>query len=210
LVKRPIIISLTPEWKDGFTYMDIVLAPPIPGLRYTEEYLTSDEETALLGTIESQSWLTDHGQRLQHYGWRFDYSSRRADPDQYLGQLPVWAATLAERLKLDGYLSDVPDQLVVREYQPGQGIAPHIDCIPCFGEVIATLSLGGSCAMDFISVDSGQAESLTLEPGSLLVLAGDARYRWEHGIAARKSDGVNGTARLRTRRVSLTFRRVAR
>lgn len=204
------IISLMSEWKDGHTYMDIVLAPPIPGLRYTEEYLTPDEETALLSTIEAQPWLTDHDQRVQHYGWRFDYSSRRADPDQYLGLLPVWAATLAERLRLDGFLSDVPDQLVVRDYQPGQGTAPHIDCIPCFGEVIATLSLGGSCVMDFTSIDSGQSFALTLEPGSLLVLSGDARYRWEHGIAARKADGVNGTARLRTRRLSLIFRRVAR
>jgi alkylated DNA repair dioxygenase AlkB len=204
------IISLTPENKDGLHLMDIVLAPPIAGLRYAEHFLTPAEQSNLLDIIDSLPWHTDHERRLQHYGWRFDYSSRRDDPDQYLGLLPVWAATLAERLKLDGFLDDVPDQLVVNEYQPGQGLGPHIDCIPCFGEVITTISLGGACVMDFTSIDSGETYALTLEPGSLLVLSGDARYRWEHGIAARKSDGVNGTARLRTRRVTLTFRHVTR
>jgi hypothetical protein len=41
----------------------------------------------------------------------------------------------------------------------------------------------------------------------LLVLAGDARYRWRHAIPARRSDPDRGP---RGRRLSLTFRTVVR
>lgn len=47
-------------------------------------------------------------------------------------------------------------------------------------------------------------KNIYLESRSLLVLKGDARYKWKHGIAARKSD--NGVKRQR--RISLTFRKV--
>lgn len=47
-------------------------------------------------------------------------------------------------------------------------------------------------------------KTVYLEPKSLLILQGEARSVWKHGIAARKSD--NGVKRQR--RVSLTFRKV--
>jgi len=47
-----------------------------------------------------------------------------------------------------------------------------------------------------------------LEPRSLIVLKGEARYEWAHGIAKRKSDNWQGQVFKRTRRVSLTFRTV--
>jgi alkylated DNA repair dioxygenase AlkB len=48
-----------------------------------------------------------------------------------------------------------------------------------------------------------------LQPRSLLLLQGDARYRWSHAIAPRKLDRVDGTLVRRTEtRVSLTFRKV--
>ena len=47
-------------------------------------------------------------------------------------------------------------------------------------------------------------EHIYLRPASLLILKGDARYKWKHGIAARKSD--NGLKRQR--RISLTFRKI--
>jgi alkylated DNA repair dioxygenase AlkB len=47
-----------------------------------------------------------------------------------------------------------------------------------------------------------------LEPGSLLVLSGEARFAWTHGIAARRFDVIDGVRTARARRVSLTFRTV--
>ena len=85
---------------------------------------------------------------------------------------------------------------------PGQGIAPHIDCIPCFSDTICSLSLGSSCVMEL--TNNEVKRSIMLKPRSLLILKNDARYKWKHGIAPRKSD--NKIAR--NRRISLTFRKV--
>lgn len=43
---------------------------------------------------------------------------------------------------------------------------------------------------------------------SLLILRGDARHKWSHGIGMRKCDKVNGLLIPRQRRVSFTFRQV--
>ncbi|MGH8467976.1 MAG: alpha-ketoglutarate-dependent dioxygenase AlkB [Gammaproteobacteria bacterium] len=101
-------------------------------------------------------------------------------------------------------LNEFPEQLIVNEYQAGQGISAHVDCEPCFKDTIVTVSLGSTYEMDFISLESGDVCSTLLKPGSALVLRGAGRYQWMHRIKARKSDrGVP-----RGRRVSLTYRNV--
>ena len=47
-----------------------------------------------------------------------------------------------------------------------------------------------------------------LEPKSAIILTGDARYKWMHGIKLVNSDLVNNVKYYRQRRVSLTFRKV--
>lgn len=57
--------------------------------------------------------------------------------------------SIASRLYEDTLMEVLPDQVIVNEYQPGQGIANHIDCISCFSGTVISLSLGSSCIMDF-------------------------------------------------------------
>ena len=98
--------------------------------------------------------------------------------------------------------------MIANEYLPGQGISAHVDCVPCFSDRIASLSLLSPCEMVFRNGKQGDRLSAILEPRSLLILSGAARYEWTHEIPARKSDEVNGERRPRTRRISLTFRTV--
>jgi alkylated DNA repair dioxygenase AlkB len=102
----------------------------------------------------------------------------------------------------------VPDQVIVNEYLPGQGIARHVDCVPCFGPVVLSLSLGSACVMDLHAPETLERISLPLPRRSLLVLAGPARSAWSHSITARKADVIDGVRTPRARRVSLTFRTV--
>lgn len=95
------------------------------------------------------------------------------------------------------------DQLIVNEYRPGQGIAPHIDCKPCFTDGIASLSLNSGTVMHFRRAYCDNVDIL-LPRRSLIILTGEARYNWTHSIVPRLAD--NGVARQR--RVSLTFRTV--
>ena len=126
-----------------------------------------------------------------------------------IGELPEWLKKLGQKLQKDGHMPEVADQVIVNEYQPGQGISKHIDCEPCFKDTIVSLSLGSGCIMEFIHKDDkAKKMPVRLAPKSLIVLSGEARYKWLHGIPARKSDEWNGHKYPRQRRVSLTFRRV--
>ena len=60
--------------------------------------------------------------------------------------------------------------------------------------------------MDFVRGPAGPSEAVFLEPGSALVLSGEARQTWMHAIPARATDVWQGLERPRGRRVSLTFR----
>ncbi|HEY9653553.1 MAG TPA: alpha-ketoglutarate-dependent dioxygenase AlkB, partial [Coleofasciculaceae cyanobacterium] len=70
------------------------------------------------------------------------------------------------------------------------------------------LSLGSPCVMDFLHPKTQEKTQILLAPGCVLALQGDARYIWQHGIAARKKDNYHGREFVRNRRVSMIFREV--
>ena len=183
-------------------------APSIPGLRCIPKYITQQEEAELIDAIDAQPWITELKRRVQHYGYRYDYKARNVAPGSLLGPLPEWLSPYANQLRADGFFPALPDQVIINEYEPGQGIAPHIDCVPCFTDTIVSLSLDSSCVMEFTHVATRVKIPIVLEPRSLVVLSGDARYRWRHAIPHRKTDRHHGAIFPRSRRLSLTFRKV--
>lgn len=180
----------------------------IDGLSYYPEVITHDEERSLIAHIDCSDWIHDLSRRVQHYGYRYDYRARSLDSTSSLGPMPGWITELGEKLCRKGVLPFSPAQAIVNEYQPGQGIAPHIDCEPCFGSTIASLSLASAIVMDFRHAESALAVPILLQRRSLVIMSGPARYDWSHSIAARKSDGFNGQKLCRERRLSITFRTV--
>lgn len=174
--------------------------PDIAGLRYVPDFITEDDERSLIEAIDQHPWLNDLKRRVQHYGYKYDYKARAVTNEAYLGPLPDWITPVAQNLPFK------PDQAIVNEYLPRQGISAHIDCVPCFSDTITSLSLGSGAIMQFTK--GQERHDLYLEPRSLIVLSGKARYRWTHAIPARKSDIVNGFKIERGRRISLTFRKV--
>lgn len=180
----------------------------VKGLEYVANYLKPEEQSELLQYVNQQVWDTDLQRRVQHYGYRYDYKARNVNHKMKLGELPEWVIPIAHRLERDGYTSLIPDQLIINEYKAGQGIAPHIDCKPCFKETIISLSLGSTCMMNLTHIVTQQKVDVFLELGSLVVLQNEARYDWKHGIAARKTDTFNGSRYERGTRVSLTFRNI--
>lgn len=180
----------------------------IVGLKYVPEFITKEEHQSLWQTINKERWLSDLKRRVQHYGWKYDYKARSIDYSMFLGELPSWAKPIADRLFQFGFLPEVPDQLIINEYQTGQGIANHVDCEPCFGGTIISVSLGSNCVMDFINLKTKEKIDVMLESRSLVILSGEARYNWTHGIASRKSDNFNGIKSERKLRISMTYRNV--
>lgn len=180
----------------------------ILGLTYIPEYINAFRENELISIIDNQPWITDLKRRVQHYGYRYDYKARNVTSELKLGELPNWLSDYCKELHSKSIFPRVPNQVIINEYQPGQGISSHIDCVPCFDKTIASLSLGSPCVMDFINTKTQEKVAVLLEPRSLMLLSGEARYNWQHGIMGRKTDIYNGKKFARSRRLSLTFRNV--
>lgn len=191
-----------------------VPAPEIPeGLVYVDSFVRPEEEKELLEHLDVEhaaDWLPDLKRRVQHYGYKYDYAKRRIDQSMKLGPLPDWlrglADDIAQRAEMDGSF----DQAIVNEYEPGQGIAEHIDSESCFGDVVAMLSLASDIELQFEQPGIGARHLQRLRRGSLIILSGPARYEWTHAIVKRQSDPdpVGGKRIERSRRVSITFRSV--
>lgn len=205
-------------------------AATVPGLVYVPGWVDPDACRRLIELIDAAEWSSPLSRRVQHYGHRYDYGRRGVDrvtdtPGGADGPgaggeaersgvppLPVWATELAARLLTEERMDRAADQVIVNEYEPGQGISAHVDSVPSFGPVVAALSLGSPCVMEFTRLKDRVKAAVRLAPGSLCVMAGDARYAWSHSIAARKSDpDPSGLGRrARGRRISVTFRTVRR
>ena len=181
-----------------------------PGAVYWPSFISSEEEAGLVGHLDAGEWNTELRRRVQHFGYRYDYKARTVTSDSYLGPLPGWLRHFNERLVAKGLFASAPDQVIANEYQPGQGISAHVDCVPCFDDTIVSLSLLSQCEMVFRERLGGAKLMVVLEPCSAVVMTGAARYEWTHEIPARNSDGIDGINVPRARRISLTFRKVFR
>lgn len=179
----------------------------IPGLKYVDDFISEDHEDYLLNYIDSQDWDESMNRRVQHYGYKYNYRARKVTKSTYLGDIPIEFITTTVDI-VSEFMKYGIDQVIVNEYLPGQGITPHIDCEPCFRDVIISLSLCSPCIMNFINIEDDRKIDIWMEPRSIVVLSGDARYKWMHGISPRKNDTWNGIKYPRERRVSITFRKV--
>lgn len=213
------------QWKE----LELQTLPP--GLTVVEEIISSEEEKMLLEII---NWTDDidnqnfqkslKHRRVKHFGYEFHYENNNVDKDKPLPEgLPDICDSFLEKWLAEGYIKHKPDQLTVNQYEPGQGIPAHIDTHSAFEGEIISLSLGSEVVMDFKHPD-GVTVQVMLPRRSLLVMTGESRYLWTHGITPRKFDTVQAsehyksgiitndigdlTLKKREIRTSFTFRKV--
>ncbi|NXA57549.1 ALKB7 dioxygenase, partial [Nothocercus julius] len=101
-----------------------------------------------------------------------------------------------------------PQPLVhVLDLHPGGHVGPHVDSVKFCGCTIAGLSLLSAAVLRLRSCH-GPCESLELllEPGSLYVLRGAARYDFTHEILPDHESFFGGCRVPRGRRISLILR----
>ena len=180
------------------------------GATLEPDIVTEAEEERILLRISQAPWMTDLSRRVQHYGYRYDYRAPGNGRHAPAPPFPRWATVIGDRLApyFDGA---TPEQCIVNEYRPGQGIGMHADH-QSFGPVVVSLSLGDAWTMNFRPrsarpyVRDGLAsdEVALLPRRSALVLRGPARSAFMHGI-----DPAANASRSQTR-VSATFRTLFR
>lgn len=227
-------VTLYLSFVDSVTCVEKKTAPLPKGLVLVEDFVSPEEEALLLASIDwSSTYDQDTAQkalkhrRVKHYGFEFRYDNNNVDKDKPLpADLPAESMPVLERCLRSGYISVMPDQLTVNQYESGQGIPPHVDTHSAFEDTILSLSLGAQTVMEFRHPD-GHLVAVVLPARSLLVMKGESRYLWTHGITPRKFDMVpasdsecpihttsnlgppsNLTLSKRGTRTSFTFRKI--
>lgn len=180
----------------------------VEGLRIVPRFIDARAEAEMIRSIDAGEWSTELRRRVQHHGHRYDYKARRLASVGPPVPLPAWCRSLVRAVHDAGLTTLDFDQVIVNEYLPGQGIAAHVDCVPCFAEEIVSVSLGSACIMTFSQPALGLHHDVLLENGDLMLMRGDARFRWRHEIKARKTDRWNGAVLTRQRRISVTLRKI--
>ena len=175
-------------------------AEPPEGLVYQPNFLTGDEEKEMVAWIDEQPWDTAFSRRRQFYGCSYS----RATP---VVAIPSLLGLYAVRLFEIGLVLEVPKQVLINEYLPGQGIAAHIDEMPNLQSQVVTISLLDTYPMLFAHSATGRTYDQLLECRSVAVMSGESRTDWTHEIVKRKADIIQGGGRrMRGRRVSITYR----
>ena len=168
------------------TQATLFAQPLLAGLDYREEFLTRDEEVALIGQLEALdlSPFRFHGwtgnRKTQSFGWRYDFDDASFSPTE---PIPVWLQALRGRAA--ALAEVVPDDIVhvlAARYDPGAGIGWHKD--RSVFEKVVGVSLGSPAVLRFRQRDGSNFKrfSLPVEPRSAYLLSGEARHEWEHRI----------------------------
>jgi alkylated DNA repair dioxygenase AlkB len=163
---------------------DLFAEPLIAGLEYWPNFISTDEESALIGRLQSLDLapFRFHGwtgnRKTQSYGWRYDFDDASFRPTE---PIPDWLAPLRDKAaSLAGVApSDIAHALLAR-YDAGAGIGWHKDR-SVFDRVVG-VSLGTAATLRFRqrSASGFRRFSLPVEPRSSYLLSGEARYEWEH------------------------------
>jgi alkylated DNA repair dioxygenase AlkB len=178
-------------------------APSLPpGMRYELDFLSREEEAALLAQIATlplapmQYKSYTALRRVVSYGGRYDYDANQLNEGP---PIPPWLFPL--RARAAAWLGIAPEefkQALVAEYRPGTPLGWHRD-VPDFEDVVG-ISLADVAVMRFRPYPPEAPKKqdvikLELAPRSIYLLRGPARWAWQHSVAP-----------TRALRYSITFR----
>lgn len=181
-----------------------------PDHSFDPHFLTPQEESSLFSCVNSTtSWrhdtITLYGRehlvpRLTALfgdpGVRYTYSRITMEPSP-------WTKELSDlRQRLEGVTERPFNAVLANLYRDGRDANGwHADDEPELGDepFIASLSLGAPRDMRFRHRATGSTWTLTLTPGSLLLMYGDSQRDWQHCIPRRA---------VAAPRINLTFRQI--
>ena len=173
------------------------------GLGYWSEFVSGAEERLLVERIAAldlapfQFGAYEGKRRVVSFGWSYDFSRRHLAP---AAPPPSWIAPFASRVEAFASLKPgAIGHIVFTEYAPGAAIGWHRDKKDF--DLVFGLSLAAACPFRFRRKSGKRWERFTLDvqPRSLYLMTGEARWSWEHSIPA-----------MAALRYSVTFRTLAR
>ena len=176
------------------------LQAPLPeGFVYQADFLTEAEEAELLRGISSESFENfdfrgyTAKRRSVEYGLEYDFSTRKAAATN---PFPEFLLPVRERAAaFAGIPAPALVEGMILEYPAGAPIGWHRDA-PQFGIVIG-ISLLNAAPMRLRRYgQAGKILSVILEPRSIYVLRGAARWQWQHSIPSVEKPRYSITFRM--------------
>ncbi len=171
------------------------LPEPLPqglpeGLAYEPEFLSRDEEQALIALIRTlplqAAKYKDYTarRRVTSFGGSYDFDANKLLPAQ-----PLTEELHPLRARVAHWAGVSPDELrhvLVAEYAPGAPLGWHRD-VPDHEEVFG-VSLGATATLRFRPyppTDPKRADVVKLRaaPRSIYAMRGVARWGWQHSVA---------------------------
>jgi alkylated DNA repair dioxygenase AlkB len=182
---------------------DSLFGPALPqGMVYEPGFLSAAQEAQLLEVIaalplqEMRYLQYTAKRRVASFGGKYDFSAQRLEASE---PLPAQLEPLRDMAA--AWLGVAPEaftQTLVAEYREGTPLGWHRD-VPDFEDVVG-ISLLSEAVMRMRPYPPREPRragvlKLTVEPRSIYLLRGPARWQWQHSIAP-----------TRALRYSITFR----
>uniref|UniRef100_A0A146QST0 AlkB homolog 4, lysine demthylase n=1 Tax=Fundulus heteroclitus TaxID=8078 RepID=A0A146QST0_FUNHE len=184
---------------------------PFPGVFLWENFISEEEETELIGSMDQDVWNpSQSGRRKQDFGPKVNFKKRKVRVADFNG-LPALSQKLVLRMQqqpnLEGFQ---PVEQCNLDYHPerGSAIDPHLDDSWLWGERLVTVNMLADTVLT-MSLEPGLPErgltgevhvAVRLPRRCLVALYGEARHRWKHGI--HRED-------IQERRVCSTYRELS-
>ncbi|MDQ3290301.1 MAG: alpha-ketoglutarate-dependent dioxygenase AlkB, partial [Bacteroidota bacterium] len=151
---------------------------PVPGLLLYPDFISEAMEEELIQEIDHQTWVVDYDRRLQYYGYRNELE-KPYNLIPFPVPMPPLIHQLSEKLVEQKIVSIQPDQVIINEYSPGEGLRPHKDR-NYFENQICGVNLSSGCIMRFIKIAGKDVVDVEVPRRSIYVMQDDARYKWNH------------------------------
>jgi alkylated DNA repair dioxygenase AlkB len=161
----------------------------VAGFEYHPDFVSAREGAQLLDAVaamplaQAQYKQFTSRRRVLHFGGRYDFSNNELLPG---GPLPDILMPLRERIgAAAGIEPHMFTHAMIAEYQPGVQLGWHRD-VPDF-ELVAGVSLGSTARLQFRPYPPKELSrkhyfNASLDPGSLYILRGPARWEWQHRV----------------------------
>ncbi len=157
-----------------------------PGLRCEADFIGADEERGLLEVIRTLPFVQAEyrgytaKRRIVSYGAGCDFDANELRPAP---PVPAFLHPLRSRVERHLGLGEEFAHALVTEYRSGTPLGWHRD-VPDFAVVVG-VSLGTPCRMRFRAFPPRRGQPayvLEIAPRSMYVLAGEVRWKRQHGV----------------------------
>ncbi|XP_028400446.1 alpha-ketoglutarate-dependent dioxygenase alkB homolog 4-like [Dendronephthya gigantea] len=183
---------------------DCIFQIMVSGITVIEDFITKSEEEFMVEEIEKFPWrVSQSGRQKQDFGPKVNFKKKKLKTGNFTG-LPSFIQFIVKRIHKDILqLHDFhPIELCNLDYSPERGAAidPHIDDTWLWGERLVTINLLSDTVLTLTNLEKLYEIRIPMPRYSLVILQGDARHVWMHGI--KRED-------IKSRRIAITLRELS-